>query len=241
MAPNKTPAAQLYGEFKEFFPHNAVEHRHYHTYYQPEAYVPSSDTYIEKATPRSTTTSSRCAWPRRRRCCRARIPDRRHGFRDLRPAIPRTTSMRLILARERIDQRSRSATRRTPVHARRDGTAALAANARGEVIDVSSRRVGNRGAAHRAVRRRDRKPRCSDPLTGALLQVPRYVVHPEDALRDDAAIACCTRSTRSRKSSRSAWTISGEQAGRTEAQRGWSSARASLTCRDDGRSRLLQR
>jgi len=49
MAPNKTLAAQLYGEMKEFFPNNAVEYFvSYYDYYQPEAYVPSSDTYIEK-------------------------------------------------------------------------------------------------------------------------------------------------------------------------------------------------
>ena len=49
LAPNKTLAAQLYGEMKEFFPHNAVEYFvSYYDYYQPEAYVPSSDTYIEK-------------------------------------------------------------------------------------------------------------------------------------------------------------------------------------------------
>jgi excinuclease ABC subunit B len=49
MAPNKTLAAQLYGEFKEFFPTNAVEYFvSYYDYYQPEAYVPSSDVYIEK-------------------------------------------------------------------------------------------------------------------------------------------------------------------------------------------------
>ncbi len=49
LAHNKTLAAQLYGEFKEFFPHNAVEYFvSYYDYYQPEAYVPSSDTYIEK-------------------------------------------------------------------------------------------------------------------------------------------------------------------------------------------------
>jgi excinuclease ABC subunit B len=46
---NKTLAAQLYGEFKQFFPHNAVEYFvSYYDYYQPEAYIPSSDTYIEK-------------------------------------------------------------------------------------------------------------------------------------------------------------------------------------------------
>jgi len=49
MAPNKTLAAQLYSEMKEFFPHNAVEYFvSYYDYYQPEAYVPASDTYIEK-------------------------------------------------------------------------------------------------------------------------------------------------------------------------------------------------
>ncbi|HRA42989.1 MAG TPA: excinuclease ABC subunit UvrB [Gammaproteobacteria bacterium] len=49
MAPNKTLAAQLYGEMKEFFPSNAVEYFvSYYDYYQPEAYVPASDTYIEK-------------------------------------------------------------------------------------------------------------------------------------------------------------------------------------------------
>ena len=49
MAHNKTLAAQLYNEFREFFPHNAVEYFvSYYDYYQPEAYVPSSDTYIEK-------------------------------------------------------------------------------------------------------------------------------------------------------------------------------------------------
>ena len=46
---NKTLAAQLYGEFKEFFPENAVEYFvSYYDYYQPEAYVPQSDTYIAK-------------------------------------------------------------------------------------------------------------------------------------------------------------------------------------------------
>ncbi len=49
LAPNKTLAAQLYGEFREFFPNNAVEYFvSYYDYYQPEAYVPASDTYIEK-------------------------------------------------------------------------------------------------------------------------------------------------------------------------------------------------
>ena len=49
LAPNKTLAAQLYGEFKSFFPENAVEYFvSFYDYYQPEAYVPRSDTFIEK-------------------------------------------------------------------------------------------------------------------------------------------------------------------------------------------------
>ena len=49
LAPNKTLAAQLYGEFKELFPENAVEYFvSYYDYYQPEAYIPTSDTFIEK-------------------------------------------------------------------------------------------------------------------------------------------------------------------------------------------------
>src|SRR5207247_5355547 len=49
ISPNKTLAAQLYGEFKSFFPDNAVEYFvSYYDYYQPEAYIPQSATYIEK-------------------------------------------------------------------------------------------------------------------------------------------------------------------------------------------------
>ena len=49
LAPNKTLAAQLYGEMRDYFPNNAVEYFvSYYDYYQPEAYVPTTDTYIEK-------------------------------------------------------------------------------------------------------------------------------------------------------------------------------------------------
>ena len=56
LAPNKTLAAQLYGEFKTFFPDNAVEYFvSFYDYYQPEAYVPRSDTYIEKRSEEHTS------------------------------------------------------------------------------------------------------------------------------------------------------------------------------------------
>ena len=67
LAPNKTLAAQLYGEMREFFPRNSVEYFvSYYDYYQPEAYVPSSDTYIEKdASINQHIEQMRCRRPRR--------------------------------------------------------------------------------------------------------------------------------------------------------------------------------
>jgi len=60
MAHNKTLAAQLYGEFKSFFPNNAVEYFvSYYDYYQPEAYVPRADLYIAPSTKRSTGCATR--------------------------------------------------------------------------------------------------------------------------------------------------------------------------------------
>ena len=60
---NKTLAAQLYAEFKSFFPHNAVEYFvSYFDYYQPEAYIPRTDT-LSRRTPAATKRSSACACP----------------------------------------------------------------------------------------------------------------------------------------------------------------------------------
>jgi excinuclease ABC subunit B len=71
MAHNKTLAAQLYQEFRRFFPDNAVEYFvSYYDYYQPEAYVPSSDTYIEKEST-ITRRSIACGCRRRARCSSA--------------------------------------------------------------------------------------------------------------------------------------------------------------------------
>jgi len=71
MAPNKTLAAQLYGEFSEFFPDNAVEYFvSYYDYYQPEAYVPIC---ISRRIPPSTSISSRCACLPPRHCWSGRM------------------------------------------------------------------------------------------------------------------------------------------------------------------------
>jgi excinuclease ABC subunit B len=69
---NKTLAAQLYSEFKNFFPDNAVHYFvSYFDYYQPEAYIARSDTYIEKDSQinESTKRSTGCATPLPTRCC----------------------------------------------------------------------------------------------------------------------------------------------------------------------------
>ena len=71
LAHNKTLAAQLYAEFREFFPDNAVEYFvSYFDYYQPEAYLPRSDTYIEKDSA-GTTRSTGCATRQPTRCSSA--------------------------------------------------------------------------------------------------------------------------------------------------------------------------
>ena len=90
LAPNKSLAAQLAGEFREFFPENRVEYFvSYYDYYQPEAYLPSTDTYIEKDSSindeidrlRHSATASAPHPPRRDR--------RRLGLVHLRPRLAR--------------------------------------------------------------------------------------------------------------------------------------------------------
>ena len=69
LAPNKTLGAQLASEFSEFFPDNAVEYFvSYYDYYQPEAYVPTTDTYIEKDRPSTRRSSGSASRPRPRSC-----------------------------------------------------------------------------------------------------------------------------------------------------------------------------
>ncbi len=72
IAPNKTLAAQLYGEMRDSFPENAVHYFvSYYDYYQPEAYIPGR-TPSSRRTRSSTTRSIACATPRPMRCCRDR-------------------------------------------------------------------------------------------------------------------------------------------------------------------------
>ena len=87
MAHNKTLAAQLYHEFKSFFPHNAVEYFvSYYDYYQPEAYVPAADFTSKKNRP-STMSSTSCGFPRPGRCLSGAIADRLVGELHLWPGF----------------------------------------------------------------------------------------------------------------------------------------------------------
>ena len=85
LAPNKTLAAQLYSEFREFFPDNAVEYFvSYYDYYQPEAYVPSRDLYIEKDSSINEHIEQMRLSATKSLLRAARLRDRRHGVGDLR-------------------------------------------------------------------------------------------------------------------------------------------------------------
>jgi excinuclease ABC subunit B len=184
MAPNKTLAAQLYGEFKEFFPHNAVEYFvSYYDYYQPEAYVPSSDTYIEKdASINEHIEQMRLAATKallsRPDALIVATVSAIYGLGDPEDYL----QMRLILARgEHIDQRKliRHLTElqytRGDMELRR-GTYRV----RGEVIDVFPAESDTEALRIELFDGEVENLSLFDPLTGALLRkVPRYVVYPK--------------------------------------------------------------
>ena len=184
MAPNKTLAAQLYGEFKEFFPHNAVEYFvSYYDYYQPEAYVPSSDTYIEKdASINEHIEQMRLAATKallsRPDALIVATVSAIYGLGDPDDYL----SMRLILARgERIDQRRliRHLTElqytRGEMELRRGSY-----RVRGEVIDVFPAESDIEALRIELFDGEIENLSLFDPLTGATLRkVPRYVVYPK--------------------------------------------------------------
>ena len=157
LAHNKTLAAQLYGEMREFFPNNAVEYFvSYYDYYQPEAYVPSTDTYIEKDAS-STSTSSRCGCRPRRPCSSGAdaiivaTVSAIYGLGDP-AALSRHGD---ASGRVASDQPARyaAAAGRASVHAQsRLNSARGTFRVRGDVIDVFPAESGARGDSHRAVR-----------------------------------------------------------------------------------------
>ncbi|BFI95283.1 MAG: excinuclease ABC subunit UvrB [Rhodanobacter sp.] len=183
MAPNKTLAAQLYGEFKEFFPHNAVEYFvSYYDYYQPEAYVVASDTFIEKdASINDHIEQMRLAATKallsRRDAIIVATVSAIYGLGNPEDYL----SLRLILAKgERIEQRQliRQLTElqytRNEMELRR-GTYRV----RGEIIDVFPAESETEALRIELFDGEVESLALFDPLTGETVRkVPRYTVYP---------------------------------------------------------------
>ncbi|WP_018882090.1 MULTISPECIES: excinuclease ABC subunit UvrB [unclassified Thioalkalivibrio] len=184
LAPNKTLAAQLYGEFKEFFPQNTVEYFvSYYDYYQPEAYVPSSDTYIEKDASindhieQMRLSATRALLERRDAIIVASV-SAIYGLGDPRKYL----SMVLHVERgDRIDQRDLLRRLAELQYTRNDTELRRATyRVRGEVIDIHP--AESDSEAVRIELFDDEVERLSyfDPLTGEQLRtVPRLTIYPK--------------------------------------------------------------
>lgn len=184
MAPNKTLAAQLYGEFKAFFPHNAVEYFvSYYDYYQPEAYVPSSDTYIEKDSSindhiEQMRLSATKALLSRPDTIVVATVSAIYGL----GAPEDYLSLRLILSRgERIEQRDLIRHLTMLQYTRNEfeltrGTFRV----RGEVIDVHPAEEDAEALRIELFDGEIEKLTVFDPLTGETLRpAPRYTIYPK--------------------------------------------------------------
>ena len=184
MAPNKTLAAQLYGEFKAFFPHNSVEYFvSYYDYYQPEAYVPSSDTYIEKDSSindhieQMRLAATKALLSRRDTIVVASV-SAIYGL----GAPADYLSMRLILSRgERIDQRELLRHLTALQYSRNDivldrGTFRV----RGETIDVFPAESDLEALRIELFDGEVEQLSMFDPLTGEIFRkIPRFTVYPK--------------------------------------------------------------
>ncbi|MEJ2424627.1 MAG: excinuclease ABC subunit UvrB [Candidatus Thiodiazotropha sp.] len=184
LAPNKTLAAQLYGEFKEFFPNNAVEYFvSYYDYYQPEAYVPASDTFIEKDASindhiEQMRLSATKALLEREDAIIVATVSSIYGLGDPRSYL----GMMLHLSRgEVIDQRAILRRLAELQYTRNDAALQRASfRVRGEVIDIYP--AESDAEAVRVELFDDEIEQLSvfDPLTGLVLRkVPRYSIFPK--------------------------------------------------------------
>ncbi|MDW2982042.1 excinuclease ABC subunit UvrB [Rhodanobacter sp. KK11] len=183
MAPNKTLAAQLYGEFREFFPHNAVEYFvSYYDYYQPEAYVVASDTFIEKDASinehiEQMRLSATKALLSRRDSIIVATVSAIYGLGNPEDYL----SLRLILAKgERIDQRklihqlTELQYTRNEMELRRG-----AYRVRGEIVDVFPAESETEALRIELFDGEVENLSLFDPLTGETIRkVPRYTVYP---------------------------------------------------------------
>ena len=184
LAPNKTLAAQLYGEFRDFFPHNAVEYFvSYYDYYQPEAYVPASDTFIEKDASvnehvEQMRLSATKALLERRDVIVVATVSSIYGLGDPRQYL----KMMLHLSRgERIDQRAILRRLAELQYKRNDmelqrGTYRV----RGELIDIYPAESDEEAVRVELFDDEVEAISLFDPLTGEVLRkVPRYTVYPK--------------------------------------------------------------
>jgi len=184
MAPNKTLAAQLYGEFKEFFPHNAVEYFvSYYDYYQPEAYLPSSDTYIEKDSSinehiEQMRLSATKALIERKDALVVATVSAIYGLGDPNEYFKMVLHM---VRGERIDQREliRRLTElqysRNEFEVRRGSY-----RVRGELIDVHPAESEMEALRIELFEGEIENLSLFDPLTGEILRkVPRYTIYPK--------------------------------------------------------------
>jgi len=183
MAPNKTLAAQLYGEFKAFFPHNAVEYFvSYYDYYQPEAYVPSSDTYIEKDSSvnehiEQMRLSATKALLERRDAIIVCTVSAIYGLGD--PGEYHKMVLHMVRG-ERIDQRE-LIRRLTEMQYTRNETelARGTYRVRGEVIDVHPAESDAEALRIELFDGEIENLTLFDPLTGETLRkLPRYTIYP---------------------------------------------------------------
>ncbi|MBK6332450.1 MAG: excinuclease ABC subunit UvrB [Thermomonas sp.] len=184
MAPNKTLAAQLYGEFRAFFPHNSVEYFvSYYDYYQPEAYIPSSDTFIEKDSSindhieQMRLAATKALLSRRDTIVVATV-SAIYGL----GAPEDYLAMRLILSRgERIDQRELLRHLTTLQYTRNEmvldrGTFRV----RGETVDVFPAESDLEALRIELFDGEVEQLSMFDPLTGEILRkMPRYTVYPK--------------------------------------------------------------
>lgn len=184
LAPNKTLAAQLYGEFKEFFPNNAVEYFvSYYDYYQPEAYVPSSDTFIDKDASvnehiEQMRLSATKALLEREDCLVVATVSAIYGLGD--PKL--YMKMMLHLDRgDKIDQRTIVRRLAELQYTRNDIDFNRGSyRARGDVIDVFPADAESEAIRIELFDDEIEKLSLFDPLTGHLIrQVPRFSIYPK--------------------------------------------------------------
>ena len=183
MAPNKTLAAQLYGEFKSFFPHNAVEYFvSYYDYYQPEAYVPSSDTFIEKDSSvnehiEQMRLSATKALLERRDAIIVCTVSAIYGLGDPNEYFRMVLHM---VRGERIDQRE-LIRRLTEMQYTRNETELRRGTyrVRGDVIDIHPAESDDEAVRIELFDGEIENVTIFDPLTGETLQrVPRFTIYP---------------------------------------------------------------